>query len=136
MAYLTIDYYLDTFGGEVADEALFNRLATAASDIIDAIATQPITDVVDKDLLAKATAYQVEYIEAQGGIAALTGCADSQRAVTEKLDDYSITEAQTSEAGSNQLSLNGIPISPMTVSILRRMGLMSRWVYAGRKRCR
>lgn len=135
MAYLTIDYYLDTFGGEVTDEALFNRLTTAASDIIDAIVTKPITDEVDKDMLAKAVAYQVEYIEAQGGIAALTGFADSQRAVTEKLDDYSITEAQTAEAGSNQLSLNGIPISPMTVSILRRMGLMSRWVYASRRRC-
>ncbi len=133
MAYVTSDYYVNTFKGEVIPEAEFERLAARASDVIDALVTVPIDDTVDADTLAKATAFQLEYIKAQGGIEAVTGYADSQMAVTEKLDEYSIQEERADKALQNQPSIGGIPISPLAISILRRMGLMSRWAFAGRR---
>lgn len=129
MAYLTKDYYEDTFHGVSIPDSQFDRLALAASDVIDALVTRPITDDVDKDTLAKATAYQLEYIYQQGGIEAITGSAAGQHVTTEKLDDYSITEQFTASAEQNQLSVNGIPVSPLALSILRKLGLMSRWLY-------
>lgn len=134
MAYVTFDYYKGTFLGNPIEEKDFNRLAMIASDVIDALVTRPINDDTDKDQLAKATAYQVEYIAAQGGIAAVTGSAESQRVINEKLDDYSVVEEQTEEAKQNLPTTNGVPVSPLTLSILRSMGLMSRWYYAG-SRC-
>ena len=133
MTYVTKEYYVNTFKGKTISEDEFERLAARASDVIDALVTVPIDDTVDTDLLAKATAYQLEYIKAQGGIEAVTGYADSQMAVSEKLDEYSIQEERTDKAVQNQPSIGGIPISPLTISILRRMGLMSRWAFAGRR---
>lgn len=133
MAYVTREYYMDTFHGESISDGEFERLASCASDVIDALVTVPIDDTIDADQLAKATAYQLEYINAQGGIEAVTGYADSQMAVTEKLDEYSIQEERTDKAVQNQPGIGGIPISPLTISILRRMGLMSRWAFAGRR---
>lgn len=135
MAYLTYAEFVAKFDGTAMDERLFESLAMVSSDIIDAIVTCPITPDVNADEVAKATAYQILYLQAQGGLDAINGFASSQTAVTEKLDDYSITEAQTEQAASNQLSLNGIPVSPLAVTILRKLGLMSRWVYSGRRRC-
>ena len=131
MAYVTLEYYKGTFLGNPIEEADFNRLAMIASDVIDALVTRPINDDTDKDQLAKATAYQVEYIAAQGGIAAVTGAAENQKIVTEKLDDYSIAEERTEESKQRLPTINGIPVSPLTLSILRKMGLMSRWYFAG-----
>lgn len=135
MAYVTKEFYDNTFHGEPIDEKKFVRLADIASDLIDAIILQPITDEVDKEQLARAAAYQVEYIEAQGGVSAVTGSADSQMVVSEKLDDYSISAQQSDTANQSQVTFNGIPISPLALSILRNQGLMCRWVYASRKRC-
>ena len=132
MAYVTLEYYKGTFLGSPIEEAEFARLAMVASDVIDALVTRPINDDTDKDQLAKATAYQVEYIAAQGGIAAVTGAAESQKIVNEKLDDYSIVEERTEESQQRLPTVNGVPVSPLTLSTLRKMGLMSRWYFSGR----
>ena len=129
MAYLTREFYENTFHGATIPVGDFDRLALTASDVIDALVARPIPDDVDKDTLAKATAYQLEYIFQQGGIEAVTGSAAGQRVTTEKLDDYSISQQLTSAAEQNQLTINGIPVSPLAVAILRRLGLMSRWLY-------
>lgn len=135
MAYVSKEYYLNTFHGQTIPDAEFERLAQSASDVIDAVVCRPI-DIKsdDPDMLSKAAAYQAELLYAQGGIDAMTGKAENQMAVTERLDDYSIQEARTDAANQKQLSINGVPVSAMTLSILRRMGLTSRWVYAGRRR--
>ena len=136
MAYLTKEYYMGTFLGiPVPDDVEFARLAQTASDVIDALVTRPITDDVDKDALAKATAYQLEYIHQQGGIQAVAGAATGQQLVTEKLDDYDITQQQSEAAMQQQITIGGVPVSPLTLAILRKLGLMSRWLYAGRRCC-
>lgn len=132
MAYLTKEFYDNTFHGEPIADDEFVRLAEAASDVIDAVINVPVTDDTDKEGLARATAYQVEYIKQQGGISAVTGAAESQKVVTEKLEDYSYTEARTDAASQSMLTIGGIPVSPLAVAILRKLGLMARWYYSRR----
>lgn len=132
MAYITMEYYVGTFQGKAIPESDFPRLAETASDVIDMIATKQIdVQSIDTEKLAKATAYEMETLYSQGGIDATTGKASSQLAVTERLDEYSISEQQSNSAAENTISINGIPVSPVTVSILRSLGLMCRWYYAG-----
>lgn len=135
MAYLTKEYYVNSFRGAHIPDGEFERLAQTASDVIDALVTRPITEETDKDALAKATAYQLEYIYQQGGLDAVTGAAANQQVVTEKLDDYSVSQQLTTAAEQNQISIYGLPVSPLALMILRKLGLMSRWLYSGRGCC-
>lgn len=134
MGYVTKEYFDKTFHGTSMSDAQFERMAMIASDVIDAVILQPITALTDAEQLAKAASYQIEYLLAQGGIDAINGASANQFAVTEKLDDYTITEGLSDSAEKNKLSINGIPLSPLTISILKKLGLMHRWVYAGRCR--
>lgn len=135
MAYVTYEEYAMSGGfgysGELIDESNFCYLAGISSDVIDALVTRPITDDVDRSQLVKATIYQVEYLAAQGGAAAISGAAESQQIMSERLDDYSVTVEQSAEARRSMPTVNGIPVSPLTLSILRKLGLMSRWYYSG-----
>ena len=140
MAYLTMEYYTDTFKGNVLpvdDAEEFERIVRMASDVIDAAVMIPIDlEKVDADQVAKACAYEAEYLYSEGGVDAIMGKAASQMAVTEKLDDYSISEGQTDTAQAQLKSIDGIPFSGLALAILRSLGLMARWVYADQaKRC-
>ena len=133
MAYVTQEYYSDTFHGQAIPDDQFDRLAAMASDIIDSIVYVPIDpQKVDMTLVAKATAYEMEYIYQEGGIDAITGKAASSLKTSEHLDDYSISESVSDGAADSALSYNGIPVSSLAVAILRKLGLMCRWLYAGR----
>ena len=133
MSYVTREYYANTFHGITIPDGEFDRLAEMASDIIDAIVYKEIDlEKIDNDLLAKAASYQLEMIYQQGGIDAATGSATSQMVTSEHLDEYSISEQQSEKAKAESLSLNGIPVSPLCVAILRKLGLMCRWFYAGK----
>lgn len=135
MAYATYEYYADTFGGVDIPQDAFDVQIRAASDILDAICTIPIDETVnDMDQIAKACCYQAETLYAQGGTKALNGKADGGAAVTERLDDYSITQQQTAEANAKSITLNGIPVSPLALAILRKQGLTARWLYAAKAR--
>lgn len=132
MAYIDRSYYTDVFVGKPIPEADFPRLAQAASDIVDAIVYIPISDVTDR--VKRATAYQLEMLYEQGGLDAVTGFAEGS-AGYEMLGDYSVTaegkSGGSSGSGASALSLNGIPVSRLAVSLLRAEGLMRRWAYAG-----
>lgn len=133
MAYLTKDYYTNTFHGQAVPDDQFDRLADMASDVIDAIVLVPIDpEKHDMELIAKAAAYEMEYLWQEGGLDAITGRAASGQTVTEKLDEYSIGESVSESTKSQLLTVNGIPVSALAVAILRKLGLMCRWWYAGR----
>ena len=134
MGYVTKEYFDETFHGTFMSDAQFERMSMIASDVIDTVVLQPITALTDTEQLAKAASYQIEYLLTQGGTDAINGAAVNQFAVTEKMDDYTITEGLSDSAEKSKLSINGIPLSPLTISILRKLGLMHRWVYAGRCR--
>lgn len=134
MAYITAEYYKDTFGGvEIADDEL-TRLVQAASDAIDMAAVLPI-EVVTENVM-RATAYEVECLFQYGGIDAIHGFSSVGTGAggNERLGDYSVSAGATSSAGGSSAftAINGIPISPFAIELLRKDGLMRRWFYQGR----
>lgn len=134
MAYIDYTYYTDVFHGPEIAQSDFDRLAEVASDIIDASCSKAIDETFDMELVKKATAYQVEYLNAQGGVSAATG-GSSYQSVSESLDDYSISVSTSESAREEAYSLNGIPLSALSIALLKKAGLIaSRWVYAGLRR--
>lgn len=126
MGYLSYEEYVAGFQGSAVPEEEFAYLANAASAIVDLLVSRPITRVNDGIRLA--TAYQVELLFAQGGIDALAGLATVTSGIDEKLGDYSIGTPYVANE-KRCYSIGGIPVSGLTVSILRREGLMSRCVF-------
>lgn len=125
MRYLSYEEYVAGFHGSAVPEEEFAYLANAASAIVDLLVSRPIAHVNDRIRLA--TAYQVELLFAQGGIDALAGLATVTSGIDEKLGDYSIGTPYVANE-KRCYSIGGIPVSGLTVSILRREGLMSRCV--------
>ena len=67
----------------------------------------------------------------QGGEDAAVGLSTSAFGITERLGDYQLTRgtaamAQMTNTEKNPLFYHGIPVSPFTVELLRREGLMCR----------
>lgn len=134
MAYIDYAYYSNEFRGSKIREEDFDRLAEAASDIVDAICGGVDLGIyMEGSRFKKAIAYEVELLNAEGGIDAITGqAASSMSSTSEHLDDYTITTSRSQAAMSGQYSFNGLPVSPITVSLLKSIGAVkSRWVYEG-----
>lgn len=125
--------YYANFGGEAIPDPDFERLVDIASDIIyDACRVKPSDTDLGNDRYKKAVAYQVEYLQEQGGVEAIVGRSElSMAGASESLGDYSVSYGSGS-SGCNTATLQGIPVSPLALAQLRRMGLMSRWAFAGR----
>ncbi len=131
MAYIDAAYYNEMFHGAKIPDEDFDRLATAASDIIDSLVVRRIVEVTDG--VKNAVAYQVEMLYQQGGLESITGNA-SGAFESESLGDYSVSTGtrNTESASKSTVMLNGIPVSTITISLLRREGLMGRCFYDGR----
>lgn len=122
MAYIDLTYYNQTFKGTEISSDEFDRLADIASDIIDSVSRQPIDSV--KALSAevkKATAYEVEMLNQLGGIDAITGLTAGIGGGSESLGGYSVSSTQM------VITKDGLPVSSMSIALLRKAGLMSRW---------
>lgn len=135
MAYITYDYYCTTFQGSPISQNDFPRLAEVASDVVYAICIQkPAGSVLLKNEFKKAVAYQVEFINEQGGLEAIFGRSDaSQSGGSERLGDYDVSSASGSGGSSGAVKMyDGIPLSSLMLAILEKLGLMSQWVYAYR----
>ncbi|MBQ7125115.1 MAG: hypothetical protein IJO00_01995, partial [Clostridia bacterium] len=101
-------------------------LAAAASTIIDLLVSSPIT-VVTEDI-KRATAYEAELLFAQGGIDAISGLASVTSGIDEKLGDYFIGTPYVSNE-KRCYSIGGVPVSGLTLFILKKGGYMSRCIY-------
>ena len=136
MAYIDYTYYTDLFGGTEIEETEFKRLAEIASDVIDSVVLVPFTfeDLEESTakLVKKAVAYEVETLFSQGGVDATVGLS-SQSINSEQLGDYHVSGGSTAASSVNvgqTPAFNGIPLSPLAFSLLRRAGLMQRWAFA------
>lgn len=132
MAYIDRAFYNDTFHGTEIPEDEFDRLADIASDVVYGICIikPEAGDLID-ETFKKAVAYQVELLYRQGGIDAVVGFSEaSYSGGSESLGDYSISEGNARQEAVK--TYNGIPVSSMTLMLLRRLGLMARWAYARR----
>lgn len=126
MTYLSYDYYVSAFGGTAIPEEEFTYLANAASRIVDLLVTVPITTVTEPIRLA--TAYEADLLFAQGGLDAISGLAAVTSGIDERLGDYSIGTPYVSN-DKRCYSIGGIPVSGLTLMLLKKDGRMPRCVY-------
>lgn len=134
MAFVDYEYYISTFKGTAMKQAEFDRMVDIASDVLGAVCNVDITEYAENVYVTKAICYQIETLYLQGGIDAISGKAVSGLVESESLDDYSISSSQTEAAKNESYSLNGIPVSPLAIAMLRQAGIFgSKWVFAGRR---
>ncbi|MDI9498225.1 MAG: hypothetical protein QM270_07055 [Bacillota bacterium] len=121
MAYIDAAYYAG-FTGQPAP-ADFTQLEQMASRLINSICGNQIGEKLDdlpdedKPLVKDATAAQVAYMAAQGGMAALLSSSGGANKVTIGRFSYDST------AGAVHA---GIPVSPLLASILWPTGMLFR----------
>lgn len=134
MAYIDKKFYDDDFNGQPMESAEFERLSDIASDVVYEICrVKPIESDLVKAEFKKAVAYEVEFLFEQGGIDAILGfSASSMAGGSESLGDYSVSGGSSAQAVLT--TPGGIPVSPMAIMLLRRIGLMSKWAYASKYR--
>lgn len=132
MSYINEGYYKGTFKGTEIPEREFPRLAEIASDVIDSIVTIKIDeDTAQTDIVKKATAYEVEMLYQQGGVDAVIGFANGLAIGSESLGGYSVSVAGNNGSQVIMRTKDGIPVSALAISLLKKAGLMCRWAYAG-----
>lgn len=131
MNYIDATFYADTFNGREIPSEDFDRLAEAASEAVYAVCRiKPDDDMVVQIDFKKAVCYQTEMLYEQGGIDAITGLSVASAAGgSEALGDYSASSGSAQRAVATLEG--GVPVSPVALQILKRLGLMSRWVYSG-----
>ena len=129
MSYIDYTWYTETFCGTAIPEDDFTRLADIASDVVlDLCYVTPTAEIIESEDFKKATAYEVELLNDQGGLDAILGRSEAAGAtLSESLGDYSISSKSGSERSAGLL--NGIPISSMTILLLKRLGLRARWAF-------
>ena len=128
MAYITksdFNGYTDT---EIT-ETEFTILAERASDVIDIITTPHrgggrfnTLSASQRHAVVKAVCAEVETLNAQGGVSALTGNADATAALFRSASSaFPAAPARTAPVAS--VLINGIPVSPLVTGYLMRTGL-------------
>lgn len=133
MGLLKVFYSEEFCGIPIADHE-FDRLARIAKDVIyDVCNRKPTSTEQETDEYRTAVCYQIEMIHQQGGVDAVNGFAESLTGITsESLGGYSVSGA--ANAKDSVLAKNGVPVSSIAISQLRKLGLMSRWLYSGVRR--
>ncbi|MBE6636711.1 MAG: hypothetical protein E7618_02770 [Ruminococcaceae bacterium] len=126
MSYITYDYYMTTFGGRQIPEEDFDYLAEAATTVVDLLVTSPIISVTET--VRRAVAYQAEVLFTQGGSDAIGGLAAVTSGIDERLGDYSIGTPYVSNE-KRCYSIGGVPVSGLTLMLLKKAGLITRCVY-------
>lgn len=127
--YCDYEYYIGAFTGSDMTQIDFVPLARAATDLIDGIVTVPIPDKIT-DEIRRAAAYQIELLHQQGGVDAITGFAVNG-GVSESLGGYSVGGGGASATQQHAPTVGGIPVSPVTIMLLRKAGHLQRWFKAG-----
>lgn len=126
MKYITYDYYVSRFRGTTVPEEEFDYLAAAATTVVNALVTRPIDDITD--VIRRAVAYETETLYIQGGADAVSGFASITSGIDERLGDYTLGTPYVSNE-KRIFSVGGVPVSGLTLALLKGAGLMSRCVY-------
>lgn len=124
MAYVTEQYYKDTFYGEPVNSADFPALCNRASEIVEEMCRYRLNSVTYLDMadavqerIKKAICAQIEYLDANGG-GDIDNGADLQSA---GLGKYNYTRS-SGASGSTQQSI----YSPRALRLLAPTGLLYR----------
>lgn len=118
MGYITEEYYNEVYKGTPVDESELPRLIERASEVIDGMALYDIdTEKLPEfacELLRRAVAAEVEYLDENGGVSALSGGYAAQAS----LGKFSYSRGT--------FNVSGVPAAPMSVSLLEKAGLLKR----------
>ncbi len=129
MDYITVDYYNNTFAGTPVSDEELPVFIHRASDMIDILTRYIIPqagfsncpDFVQEQI-EKATAYQVEYLAQNGGLAtANSGQGVAADSVT--VGKFTMKQTRTAKQGRTDSR-----ISPAAISCLEPTGLLYRGV--------
>ena len=121
MGYITEEYYNEVYKGTPVDESELSVLIERASEIIDSMAVYSID--MDKlpefacELVRRAVAAEVEYLDENGGVSALSGGNIAQA---------TLGKFSYSRGTSGAFSVSGMPVAPMSISLLEKAGLLKR----------
>ena len=134
MATLDINYYNSVFNGNPIDQNAFVRLKMIAEDLVyDVCNKKPTEEQMLEEAYLKAICYEIEMLNEQGGVDAILGFSENANGIaSESLGGYSVSNGNVS--GGSILVKDGIPVSSLAISQLRRLGLISRWMYSGVRR--
>lgn len=127
MAYISAKYYMNEFMGTPADDMELAALIIRASDIIDIITQYRIQNFDSlparvQSLVKKATAYQVEYLAQNGGLAT----ANSGQGVA--ADNVTIGRFSMAQSRTEKQRQTDTRICPMAISCLSSTGLLYRGI--------
>ena len=105
-------YYSEGFGGK-ASEAEFKRYAETACDVVSLLIGKDVEMCSDTAVL-RALCAQVEYLAFH---------TERDRGITrESIGDYAVSYGRLSSA-----DVSSLPVSPESVTVLTRAGLLTRW---------
>lgn len=127
MAYIDYSYYKNEYHGTDIMPDDFDKIAEISSMIVDSIVYCRIdTTKHYMKSVKKAVAYEADTVLAYGGADVAFGLSDTGVS-SESLGDYSYSLKENSEQSVNPVPLYyGIPVSPVTLSILSNAGLRNR----------
>ena len=133
MPYVTFAEYDAYRPGQLSDDNEFAILSEAASAIIDRMTLSKIIHLgglsvfsaFTQDRIKKATMAQIDTLDAQGGLDALTGFP-AATAGSVKIGRYSESTANQSGAGKGIQLIDGMPVSPLVRTYLQSTNLLNR----------
>lgn len=132
MVYIDKAFYDGLFPGNDLTDAEFTSFQAIAADIIDAVtmyraSTPALFDALPAETqtrIKRAVAYQLNTIDAQGGMSVVQGYGGDSSKNSESIGKYAYSGSSASNV--SQSVWNGIPLSPLLNSILFPTGLLNR----------
>lgn len=129
MIYLDYETYQEL--GGALDEETFNSILPIAQSIIDIYSYNRLTrynEIPEQyiDAVAKATYYQLEYINKAGGKEAALGTGGQDEIKTESIGNYSVTLDNSNKP--KPLNALNLELSSLSANELDKVYLRSQWI--------
>ena len=132
MAIITQELYKELgFDSDIVD---FEKLSRAAEIVIfETCNVKPDSTIEQMREYKEAICYEIELLCEQGGTDAINGFSEyAQGLKSESLGSYSVSGGggNASSDGVKVIeTIAGIPVSSISIMLLRKIGLMNRWAY-------
>ena len=141
--YITLDEYRKLSPLNTILESDFEAISSIASDVVDSYVFNAIRDycLMEREdaaeLIKKAVARQIDFIQAQGGMDAYLGKAERR-----PVSSYSVSVGNTSESesygtaaggASSGVTGEGLLVSPLACAYLKRIQAIGRMIGRSRR---
>ncbi len=107
-----------------------NLIRDCATTVVNSLIGKDKVDTADtktREIIEKAIDYECIFLIEEGGVAAALGETSQSTVTSVRIGAFSENYASSSAKNN---SINGAPVSPMVIAILKENGLIgSRWAY-------